>query len=117
MVVKGLKIKKDRKNWKSRKNRDHPDHSNVEIHKNTKKRPGNLSRLAHSDFCERPPVKTSVNNSQEQVTRPCDIQQNKKRTCQIVDFATPVEHGMKLKESEKRAKYLDLDREKKNCGT
>ena len=32
----------------------------------------------------------------------------KKRTSRIVDFAVPVFHSMKLKECEKRDKYLDL---------
>ena len=34
----------------------------------------------------------------------------KKRTCQIVNFAVSVDHRVKLKESEKKDKYLDLDR-------
>ena len=38
---------------------------------------------------------------------------NKKRTCRIVDFAIPADHEVKLKESEKRVKYLDLARELK----
>ena len=43
----------------------------------------------------------------------------KKRTCKIVDFAVPADHKIKLKESEKKDKYLDLARdwEKKNYGT
>ena len=36
-----------------------------------------------------------------------------KRTCGIVDFAVPVDHRVKLKESEKKAMYLDLARELK----
>ena len=35
----------------------------------------------------------------------------KKRTCKIVDFAVPADHRIKLKECEKREKYLDLARE------
>ena len=39
---------------------------------------------------------------------------NKKdRTCRIVDFAVPVDHGVKLKGREKRDKYLDLAKELK----
>ena len=39
----------------------------------------------------------------------------KKRTCKIVDFAVPADHRIKLKECEKKDKYLDLARElKKN---
>ena len=42
----------------------------------------------------------------------------KKRTCKIVDFAVPADHRIKLKESEKKDKYLDLARElKKNYVT
>ena len=37
----------------------------------------------------------------------------KKRTCKIVDFALLIDHGIKLKESEKKDKYLDLTRELK----
>ena len=37
----------------------------------------------------------------------------KKRTCRIVDFAVPADHRVKLKESEKKDKYLDLPRELK----
>ena len=39
--------------------------------------------------------------------------QQKKRTCRIVDFALPADHIVKLKESEKKYKYLDLARELK----
>ena len=42
--------------------------------------------------------------------------EQKKRTCKIVDFAVSADHRMKLKESEKKDKYLDLARELKNCG-
>ena len=39
---------------------------------------------------------------------------NKKKTiCKIVDFAFPAEYRIKLKECEKRDKYLDLARELK----
>ena len=37
----------------------------------------------------------------------------KKRICKIVDFAVPADHRIKLKESEKKDKYLDLVREAK----
>ena len=37
----------------------------------------------------------------------------KKRICKIVDFAVPVDHRIKLKEYEKKDKYLDLARELK----
>ena len=38
----------------------------------------------------------------------------KKITCQIMNFALPADHGVKLKESEKKDKYLDLAAELKN---
>ena len=38
---------------------------------------------------------------------------NNKRTCKIVNFAVPTEYRIKLKESEKKDKYLDLARELK----
>ena len=47
-----------------------------------------------------------------QRTQRCDCQQ-KMGTCQIVDFAVPADHGVKLKERRKRDKYLDLARELK----
>ena len=48
------------------------------------------------------------------------INKKKKRTCKIVDFAVPDDHRIKLKESEKKDKYLVLIRElkkNKNYGT
>ena len=38
----------------------------------------------------------------------------KERTCRIVDFAVSADHRVKSKECEKRYKYLDLTRERKN---
>ena len=51
-----------------------------------------------------------------QTTRPSrQKNKNKKeRICQIVELVVPVDHRLKLKESEKRGKYLDLAREWKN---
>ena len=37
----------------------------------------------------------------------------KKRNCKIVDFAVPADHRIKLKECEKKDKYLDLARDSK----
>ena len=53
-----------------------------------------------------------------QKNRPYNNQQKKKRkkkkrTRWIVDFAVPADHRVKLKESEKKDKYLDLVRELK----
>ena len=43
----------------------------------------------------------------------------KKKTCPLVDFAVLADHRVKLKEIEKKDKYLDLARKlkKKNYGT
>ena len=41
----------------------------------------------------------------------------KTRICKIVDFAVPADHRIKLKESEKKDKYLNLARDLKNCWT
>ena len=46
------------------------------------------------------------------MTRPSDSQQ--KRTYRIVNFAVPANHIVKIKEHEKRDRYLDLSREQKN---
>ena len=50
-----------------------------------------------------------------QKTRSYNNQQKKKKKkiCKIVDFAVPADHRIKLKECEKRDKYLDLARELK----
>ena len=52
-----------------------------------------------------------------QKTRPNNNQQKKKKrereNLQIVDFAVPADRRIKLKESEKKDKYLDLSRELK----
>ena len=49
--------------------------------------------------------KTRLYNNQQQ--------QKKKRICKIIDFAVPADHRIKLKECEKKDKYLDLARELK----
>ena len=48
-----------------------------------------------------------------QKTRPNNYQQQKKRIWKIVDFAVPVDYRIKLKEFEKKDKYLDLASELK----
>ena len=37
----------------------------------------------------------------------------KKKTCRIVDFAVPVDHGVRFKERKKKDNHLDLTRELK----
>ena len=39
------------------------------------------------------------------------INKKTKRTCLLVDFAVSADHKVKIKESEKRDKYLDFARE------
>ena len=54
---------------------------------------------------------------QQHPTRPNNNQQKKfkkKRACETVDFAVPADRSIKLKECEKKDKYLDLAREMKN---
>ena len=53
-----------------------------------------------------------------QKTRPYNNQQKnkKKKIYKIVDFSVPADHRIKLKECEKRDKYLDLAKELKNYG-
>ena len=44
---------------------------------------------------------------------PYKNQPKKKRNCKIVNFAISADNGVKLKENEKKDKYLDLARELK----
>ena len=53
--------------------------------------------------------KTRLNNDQQKKKK----KKKKKRTCKIVDFADPADHRIKLKECEKKDKYLDFARELK----
>ena len=48
-----------------------------------------------------------------QTTRPYHNQQKKKKICKIVDFAVSADYRVKLKEREKKDKYLDIVRELK----
>ena len=43
------------------------------------------------------------------------INNKKKKTCKIVDFTVPADHRIKLKECEKKDKYLDFEREWKKA--
>ena len=58
-----------------------------------------------------------LNESQEKIIPDLIIINKKKRTCKIVDFAVPADHRIKLKECEKKDKYLDLSRELKKLWT
>ena len=57
----------------------------------------------------RPKDQTSTKNQNQQKEK-----KQRKRICKIVDFDVPADHRIKLKECEKRDKYLDLARELKN---
>ena len=65
-------------------------------------------------FCD-----TNISLNLGKTTRTSDCQERKNnRICRIVDFAVPADHRVKLKESKKRDKHQDLDRElKKNYRT
>ena len=52
----------------------------------------------------------NINNDNNQKTRPNNNQQKKKKNCKSVDFVVPADHRIKLKECEKKDKYLDLAR-------
>ena len=41
------------------------------------------------------------------------INRKKEKKCKIVDFAVPADHRIKLKECEKKDKYLDIARQLK----
>ena len=58
--------------------------------------------LSHTNGSPNPGQKTRLNNNQQ-----------KERTYKIVDFAVPADHRIKMKECEKKDKYLDLARELK----
>ena len=60
--------------------------------------------IKHTNGSPNPGQKIRLNNNQ---------QKQKKRTCKIVDFAVSADHRIKLKECEKKDKYLDLAKELK----
>ena len=64
--------------------------------------------LWHTNESPNPGQKTRPYNNQQKKKK-----KKKKKTCKIVDFAVPADHKIKLKECEKRDKYLDLARELK----
>ena len=53
------------------------------------------------------------NNQQQKEKKKKTKKRKKKRICKIVNFAGLAYHRMKLKESEKKDRYLDLARELK----
>ena len=57
----------------------------------------------HHQISARRPDLIIINNNKKK--------KKKKRICKIVDFAVPADHRIKLKECEKKDKYLELARE------
>ena len=53
------------------------------------------------------------NNNNNNNNKKKKKKKKKKITCKIVDFAAPADRRVKLKESEKKDKYLDLAKELK----
>ena len=91
---------------------DHPNSSIIKIIQKTKMNPGDLRRL--SENCsERPSAHASLKkkNSLETIIIIIIIiipyNNKKNRICKIIDFAVPADHGINLKECEKK----DLARE------
>ena len=83
--------------------------------------PGELKGLALTQTIVKP-VAACVRNSKRgkftshnlgQKTRPYNNQEKKKKSCKIVDFVVPADNRVKLKECEKKDKYLDIARELK----
>ena len=54
--------------------------------------------------------KTRPYNNQRKKKKKKEKKKRKKRTCKIVDFAVPADHRIKLRECEKKDKYLDFAR-------
>ena len=71
-----------------------------DLENNTHKLLGDFDKQADHFISARRPDLIIINNK-------------KKRTCKIVDFAVPADHRVKLKESEKKEKYFDFTRELK----
>ena len=71
-------------------------------------------RLWHTNGSPNHGQKTRpYNNQQQQKKKKKKKRKKEKRICKIVDFAVPADHRIKLKECEKKDKYIDLARELK----
>ena len=92
--------KRTRSRRKQRTRRHHSHNCINKIGHNTEKSPGDLRSL-------KLPWKTISRPWCEKLSRRNN--NNKKKICKIVDYAVPIDHKIKLKESEKRDKYLDLE--------
>ena len=76
-------------------NRDYPNYNIIEVDQNTEESSGDMRRLAVTQ----PPVKDHLLTLVWETRKKC--------------FAIPVDHRVKIKESVKTGKYLDLAREMK----
>ena len=114
-------------------NQDHLNYSTVEISQHTWKSPGDQMSLAVIRTSAKVQQQTigeksrkeqnnNNNNNTHKLLWDLDIQTDLLisarrpdliKICKIVDFAVPADHRIKLKECEKRDKYLDLARELK----
>ena len=84
----------------------HPDYSIIKIGYNIEKSPRDLRRLAVMP--KKSSTSCDVKNSQELI-----VDKKKRQFAKIVDFAVPADHRIKLKESEKKDKYLAFARKLK----
>ena len=96
---------------KRKKNREHTHQGITEIGKDTEKCPGYRRRLKKHQL---PLVGNSLgeNNNNKNYYN-YYYHYCYKRTCRIVDLTVPADHAVKLKESEKKDKYLELASELK----
>ena len=94
-----------------RTNEVHPNNNIIANGQNTEKSPGDMRRIAVPQSSVKD-TERSPNLGQK--TRPYinHPKKKKKKTCKIVDFAVPADHRIKLKEYQKKDKYLE-----KNCVT
>ena len=81
-----------------------------------------LGKVIHRDYARKRNLTIRTNgictiqNLSWRMTRPGLIIINEnERTCRVEDFAVPVDLRVKLKKCKNRDKYLDLERELKNC--
>ena len=77
------------------------------VHAQPRIRPGEWDAQTSLGFWD-----TNGSPNLGQTTRPSENQQ-KKRTCRMVDFVISVDLRVKIKDSEKRVKYIDLARQLK----
>ena len=90
------------------------DHTNEWYMHNTGSAQENETHKLYCDFEMQTDHLISARRPDPVIVKKKKKKKKKKRNCRIVDFAVPSDHKIKLKEREKRDKYLDLAREMKN---